>query len=60
MPPVIPEQIGRVVWLLGFFLLRNFYFVLMEMGPRAATFGKRAMGLRVVAFKPYITREYTP
>ncbi len=38
-----------IVWLLGFFLLRNFYFVLMEMGPRAATFGKRALGLRVVA-----------
>ena len=28
---------------------RNFYFILMEMGPRAATFGKRAAGLRVVA-----------
>jgi len=38
-----------IVWLLGFFLLRNFYFALMEMGPRAATFGKRLMGLRVVA-----------
>jgi len=38
-----------IVGLLGFFLLRNFYFALMEMGPRAATFGKRALGLRVVA-----------
>lgn len=38
-----------VVALLGFFLLRNFYFILLEMGPRAATFGKRAVGLRVVA-----------
>lgn len=42
-------EISAIVWLLGFFLLRNFYFVLMEMGPRAATFGKRAGGLRVVA-----------
>jgi len=42
-------QVAAIVWLLGFFLLRNFYFILMEMGPRAATFGKRAMGLRVVA-----------
>jgi uncharacterized RDD family membrane protein YckC len=42
-------EIAAIVWLLGFFLLRNFYFVLMEMGPRAATFGKRAVGLRVVA-----------
>ena len=42
-------EIAAIVWLLGFFLLRNFYFALMEMGPRAATFGKRANGLRVVA-----------
>jgi uncharacterized RDD family membrane protein YckC len=42
-------EIGAIVWLLGFFLLRNFYFILMEMGPRAATWGKRAVGLRVVA-----------
>ena len=42
-------QFGVIIWLLGFFLLRNFYFILMEMSPRAATFGKRAMGLRVVA-----------
>ena len=38
-----------VIWLLGSFLLRNFYFIAMEMRPRAATFGKRWMGLRVVA-----------
>lgn len=42
-------EVGAIVWLLGFFLLRNFYFILMEMSPRAATFGKRALGLRVVA-----------
>ena len=38
-----------VVWLLGVFLLRNFYFMAFEIGPRAATPGKRAMGLRVIA-----------
>lgn len=42
-------EVGAIVWLLGAFLLRNFYFILMEMGPRAATFGKRVLGLRVVA-----------
>jgi len=42
-------EIGTAIWLLGLFLLRNFYFILMEMGPRAATFGKRAAGIRVVA-----------
>ncbi len=42
-------EVGGVIWLLGFFLLRNFYFIVMEMGPRAATWGKRAVGLRVVA-----------
>jgi uncharacterized RDD family membrane protein YckC len=42
-------EIGAVIWLLGFFLLRNFYFALLETGPRAATFGKRMLGLRVVA-----------
>ncbi|MGT2514935.1 RDD family protein [Sphingomonas panni] len=38
-----------VIWLLGFFLLRNFYFVLFEAGKRAATPGKRLMKLRVVS-----------
>ena len=42
-------SVGQIIWLLGFFLLRNFYFTLMEMGPRAATWGKRAVGIRVVA-----------
>ena len=42
-------EVLAITWLLGFFLLRNFYFILMEMGPRAATFGKRIAGLRVVA-----------
>jgi uncharacterized RDD family membrane protein YckC len=37
------------LWQLGFFFIRNFYFILFEGGRRAATFGKRIMGLRVVA-----------
>lgn len=42
------EALG-VVWLLGVFVGRNFYFLIFEVGPRAATPGKRAMGLRVAA-----------
>ncbi len=38
-----------IIWLIGFFLLRNFWFVLFEMGSRGATPGKRFMNLRVVA-----------
>lgn len=40
---------AAIIWLLGFFLLRNFYFTLFESGTRAATPGKRAIKLRVVA-----------
>jgi uncharacterized RDD family membrane protein YckC len=42
-------SVALIIWLLGFFLLRNFYFTLFECGRRAATPGKRLMGLRVVA-----------
>ncbi len=42
-------EFAAILWLLGFFVLRNGYFILMEMGPRAATLGKRATGIRVVA-----------
>ena len=38
-----------VLWLIGFFVLRNGWFILFEMGGRGATPGKRLMGLRVVA-----------
>jgi len=38
-----------VLWLLGFFLLRNGWWLLFELGGRAATPGKRIMGLRVAA-----------
>lgn len=42
-------SVAAILWLLGFFLLRNFYFTLFESGGRAATLGKRALKLRVVA-----------
>lgn len=40
---------AEIVWLLGSFLLRNFWFMFSELGPRAATPGKRIVGIRVVA-----------
>ena len=40
---------AEVVWVLGFFLLSNAYFIVLELTPRAATFGKRIMGLRVAS-----------
>lgn len=43
------REVVAVIWLLGAFLLRNGYCVIFELGPRAATPGKRALGLRVVA-----------
>ena len=38
-----------IVWLLGTFVGRNFYFFWFEAQPAAATPGKRAVGLRVIA-----------
>ena len=43
------DEVLLVVWLVGSFLIRNFYFMAFEVRPRAATPGKRVMGLRVVA-----------
>ena len=46
------ETVGEfivAVWLIGFFILRNGWFSLFEMGSRGATPGKRLMGMRVVA-----------
>ena len=43
------STVVEIIWLLGFFVLRNFYFTYFECGRRAATPGKRLMGLRVVA-----------
>ena len=42
------DQALFVIWILGSFLLRNFYFAGFEMGTRGATFGKRIMKIRVV------------
>mgnify|MGYP003700508907 CR=1 FL=1 len=42
------EFVG-VIWLLAFFILRVFYFTIFEMGARAATPGKRMLGIRVAA-----------
>jgi uncharacterized RDD family membrane protein YckC len=42
-------EVMAVVWLLGAFVLRNLYFILFEMGAKAATPGKRILGLRVAA-----------
>lgn len=38
-----------VVWLVGFFFLRNAYFLSFELGERAATPGKRIARIRVAA-----------
>jgi uncharacterized RDD family membrane protein YckC len=43
------SDIFQSIWLLGFFFLRTFWFVGFELGQRAATPGKRLMGIRVVA-----------
>jgi uncharacterized RDD family membrane protein YckC len=43
-----------VIWILGFFALRNFYFIAFELTPRAATPGKRIVGIRVA------TRDGSP
>ncbi|HWV61545.1 MAG TPA: RDD family protein [Sphingopyxis sp.] len=43
------SDVTVVVWLLGSFVLRTFWFIGFELGSRAATPGKRLMGIRVVA-----------
>ena len=42
-------QAAVIIWLIAFFVLRNGWFVLFEMGGRGATPGKRVLKLRVVA-----------
>lgn len=42
-------DVAQIIWLLGFFILRTFWFILFELGQRAATPGKRIVGIRVVA-----------
>ena len=43
------SDVTVVVWMLGAFVLRTFWFIGFELGSRAATPGKRIMGIRVVA-----------
>lgn len=42
-------QAALAIWVIGFFLLRNFYWAFFELTPRAATPAKRLLGLRVAA-----------
>ena len=42
-------DVAFIIWLLGFFALRTFWFIGFELGQRAATPGKRLVGIRVVA-----------
>jgi uncharacterized RDD family membrane protein YckC len=44
-----PVSAYAIIWLIGFFFLRNFYFTWFESRPRAASPGKRMLGLRVAA-----------
>ena len=43
------SEFAVVIWILGAFLLRNFYFMFFEMGRKAATPGKRLVKIRVAA-----------
>ncbi len=43
------ESSGQIIFILGAFFLRSFYFMFFEMGRRAATPGKRICKIRVVA-----------
>jgi uncharacterized RDD family membrane protein YckC len=53
MAKAIPGQainrIAFLLWTIGLFVLRNFYFTWFEARPRGQTPGKRALGLRVIA-----------
>jgi uncharacterized RDD family membrane protein YckC len=44
-----PWEFLAILWLFTTFVLRNFWFILFEMGPRGATPGKRISKLRVIA-----------
>lgn len=50
--PALPESVLgflAVLFIIGTFLARNAYFLYFELGQRAATWGKRAVGIRVAA-----------
>lgn len=42
-------NVAFAIWLVFFFFVRNFYYIFFELGRRAATPGKRALGLRVAS-----------
>lgn len=42
-------ELLMVIWLAAMFLFRNAWFLFFELGPRGATPGKRAAGIRVAA-----------
>ena len=44
-----PLGVLAVFWIIAVFLFRNAYFLYFELGDRAATWGKRAVGIRVAA-----------
>ncbi len=44
-----PLNFMAVLWIISVFLFRNAYFLYFELGDRAATWGKRAVGIRVAA-----------
>ncbi len=44
-----PLNFIAVLWIISVFLFRNAYFLYFELGDRAATWGKRAVGIRVAA-----------
>lgn len=43
------SNVAFAFWLVFFFFVRNFYYIFFEIGQRAATPGKRLLGLRVAA-----------
>jgi len=42
-------NIAWALWLVFFFFVRNFYYIFFELGTKAATPGKRALGIRVTS-----------
>ncbi len=42
-------EVFGIFWVISWFMIRNFYFVWFELKARAATPGKRWVGLRVIA-----------
>tara|TARA_R110000772_G_scaffold56211_16_gene128050 strand:+ start:991 stop:1941 length:951 start_codon:yes stop_codon:yes gene_type:complete len=44
-----PLSFFWIIWIISNFVLQNGYFIYFEIGDRAATWGKRAVGIRVVS-----------